>query len=85
MRADYCGDGRSFTVDGTPINIYDRLNIQEDTEEWRFEARWNTDGAMCVDQPRQHLPRPLPGCIAVRHDPRCGRWPFGLIGTEAGH
>lgn len=83
MRADYCGDGRSYTVDGTPINIYDRLGIQVDTEAWSFEARWNVDGAMCVDDPRQDLARPLPACIAARLDPRCGRSPLGLIRTEA--
>ncbi|MBD1835157.1 hypothetical protein H6F61_21310 [Cyanobacteria bacterium FACHB-472] len=30
-RADYCGNGKSHTRDGTPINIYDKLGIQKKT------------------------------------------------------
>jgi len=65
MRADYCGDGRSHTVDGTVINVYDVLGIQLDTEGWTLEAEWNESGATCVDSARRrggHFPqcaRPL--------------------------
>jgi len=38
VRADFCGDGRSWTEDGTLINLYDAAGIQQDTEEWRLEA-----------------------------------------------
>ena len=46
--ADYFGDGRSFTVDGALLNLYDGLGIQEDTEAWSFEAEWGPEGARCV-------------------------------------
>jgi hypothetical protein len=59
VRADYCGDGRSWTRDGTLINIFDDRGVQvEDTEppmpgyEWRREAEWKNDGAKCVTKPR---------------------------------
>src|SRR5262249_37188157 len=32
IRADYCGDGRSWTKDGVWINLYDELSIQNDDE-----------------------------------------------------
>ena len=53
-RADYCGDGRSFTRDGTLIDLYDRLGIQrgEPTPGMRFEAGWSKDGASCVARVR---------------------------------
>ncbi|HEU4413017.1 MAG TPA: ADYC domain-containing protein [Polyangiaceae bacterium] len=48
LRADYCGDGRSFTVDGTPINLYDNLGIQKDTLAFPFEAEWVPSGARFI-------------------------------------
>jgi hypothetical protein len=61
-RADYCGDGRSFTKDGTPINLWDSLPVSGYTriQEWewgppdpelgsmRFEAAWQPNGARCL-------------------------------------
>jgi hypothetical protein len=54
VRADYCGDGRSWTRDGTLIDVYDRLGIQkaERREGMRFEAAWGSRGAVCVDHTR---------------------------------
>ncbi|MBI3183677.1 MAG: hypothetical protein HYZ28_16185 [Myxococcales bacterium] len=52
MRADYCGDGRSFTRNGTLINIYDGVGIQVDTESWVLEAEWDERGARCLSQRR---------------------------------
>jgi uncharacterized protein YjbI with pentapeptide repeats len=48
LRADYCGDGRSWTVNGTPINLYDGIAIQADTTSWKIEAEWTTDGARFI-------------------------------------
>jgi len=47
LRADYCGDGASYTKDGTLVNLYDTLGIQTDTENWIFEAEWDPNGARC--------------------------------------
>lgn len=48
VRADYCGDGRSFTRDGTPIMISE---IAADLGTQR-EAGWGPRGAVCVDHAR---------------------------------
>src|SRR5204863_5686447 len=50
VRADYCGDGRSHTRDGTRIDIWDRLGIQRRAEPADapelFEAAWSPAGAV---------------------------------------
>jgi hypothetical protein len=53
-RADYCGDGRSFTRNGTAINLYDRIGIQspEPSPDMSFEAAWGPDGAVFVRKTR---------------------------------
>lgn len=53
IRADYCGDGSSHTVDGTLLNLYDGLGVQGDTESWSFEAEWDASGARCVSRSRE--------------------------------
>jgi ADYC domain len=75
LRADYCGDGASFTRDGTLIDLYDRLGIQRDEPGpgMRFEAGWGEDGATCVARVRipekaslDGLARRCPGRLAGR-------------------
>jgi hypothetical protein len=53
LRADYCGDGTSYTVDGTPINLYDGLGIQSDAVDWPFEAEWLPSGARAISKKNQ--------------------------------
>lgn len=54
VRADYCGDGRSFTRNGVTIDLYDDAGIQfpETTGSLPFEAGWSPQGAVCVHHPR---------------------------------
>jgi hypothetical protein len=54
-RADYCGDGTPWTVEGTPIDLWDRLTppIETPTTDWFVEAEWNSGGAYCVNDIRQ--------------------------------
>jgi hypothetical protein len=56
VRADYCGDGRGWTRDGTVIDMWDDLHIQKsDTAAdpaFSFEAGWNSEGAVCVARTR---------------------------------
>jgi hypothetical protein len=47
VRADFCGDGTSYTSDGKWVNLYDSLSVQTDTESWAKEAAWNGGGAQC--------------------------------------
>lgn len=52
VRADYCGDGRSWTATGTPIDVYDRTLINTKTTAgsalWMYEATWNENGAVRI-------------------------------------
>ena len=54
VRADYCGDGRPFTRNGTLIDVFDRVNIQKSDGDpsLRFEAAWGPQGAICVARTR---------------------------------
>lgn len=57
VRADYCGDGRPHTKDGTKINIWDRDGIQKPDAEQPghpelFEAAWGPSGAVFLGIPR---------------------------------
>jgi hypothetical protein len=71
VRADYCGDGTSYTQQGNRINLYDQLGIQQDTEEWAFEAEWDTGGARCIyPLNRSHAGIP---CFDARADYLCGQ------------
>lgn len=53
-RADYGGDGRATTRDGTLIDLYDRFGIQKADRDpsTTFEAAWGVSGAICVARPR---------------------------------
>lgn len=54
LRADYCGNGKPHTRDGTRIELWDEVNLQDDTSEpgMSFEAAWNEKGAVCVSKTR---------------------------------
>ena len=56
-RADYCGDGVSHTEEGTEIDAYDDLGIQQRTppsllSPMLFEAAWSPQGAYCIQKER---------------------------------
>lgn len=82
IRADYCGNGKPFTADGRPINLYDAHGIQTDTHAWTFEAEWTTAGARCVTRERVNALRlellnarietGVPECILSRISLTCG-------------
>lgn len=55
LRADYEGNGRPTTRDGTRIDISDRWNIRNvrvQDAAYEFEAGWDAAGAVCVHHPR---------------------------------
>ncbi len=75
-RADYCGDGRSWTMNGTMIDVYDTLGVQTTVHDpdFRFEAAWSEDGAVCVNAARYDIldeegESVVPECFAAL--PRC--------------
>lgn len=53
-RADYCGTGKAWTLDGTAIDVFDGEGVLHATNDpaYRFEAGWNENGAVCVSRPR---------------------------------
>jgi ADYC domain len=54
MRADYCGDGRSYTTAGVPVDFHDREGRRSrvHARNMGFEAAWGANGAICVRRPR---------------------------------
>jgi ADYC domain-containing protein len=52
LRADYCGDGTSYTVDGTLVDIFDFMGVQYQSGSV-IEAVFSPDGAMCLSTPRR--------------------------------
>ena len=85
LRADYCGDGRSFTVDGTLINLYDNVGIQTDTMPWAIEAEWTSAGARCTNAaPFTRLSvsgLTPPSCFAAKVSASCGELTHFATGT----
>lgn len=70
VRADYCGDGVGHTRNGTLIDLFDRVGIQQDEVEpgMTFEAAWGPDGAVCVRHTR--LPDVLTLDTLIKQCPR---------------
>jgi hypothetical protein len=75
MRADYCGDGVTYTVTGTAINLYDNAGVQVDTESWPVDAEWTPDGALCFNNYRGGT---LPAC-SHKQSSSCGTWDGGAF------
>ena len=80
IRADYCGDGRANTRDGTRTEFYDRLGVTrpEPAEGMSFEAAWVPGGAVCVAHVRvtdfatlDGLAQDCPERLAGRIGPVC--------------
>jgi hypothetical protein len=77
VRADYCGDGKPNTEDGTIIDMYDRVGVQQPDmlPGQSFEAAWGPDGAVCVARTRKplllNLDRLKQQCPHVVTGPRC--------------
>jgi len=69
LRADYCGDGISYTEDGMWTLVRDGVGIRGDSEEWLFEAEWDEHGARCLA--RERLPEGIP-CEESLRTPDCG-------------
>ena len=77
LRADYCGDDRPATRDGTTVDVYDGLDLQNPTRDpaFHFEAAWGAEGAVCVAHTR--LPDVLTLEELHRRCPRIATAPSG--------
>ncbi len=82
LRADYCGNGQTGTIDGWQVNLYDNLGIQADTEggpQWVFEGSWGASGAACVDEYRVLelvASGPVPECALAKLSGSCAAGGF---------
>jgi ADYC domain/Pentapeptide repeats (8 copies) len=78
LRADYCGNGTSYTRDGTTLNLYDNVGVQADAQPWKVEAEWGPTGARCVSSVLQSRfltkKLALPPCLLGLIDLSCGRF-----------
>lgn len=55
LAGDYCGDGFPFTVAGQPLNWIDdkgTMKLLTAKDKLVFEARWDENGATCLNKPR---------------------------------
>jgi len=86
LRADYCGDGDSWTVNGRKIDLWDAIDIQDSSRPlWFFEAEWNDGSASCVSFQRvidlQNLLGTVSSCILSRVSLTCGSQSHFQSGT----
>ncbi|HTE53007.1 MAG TPA: ADYC domain-containing protein [Kofleriaceae bacterium] len=69
-RADYCGDGTPWTMDGTHIGVFDTLGVRARLAAGTmvFEAAWSPAGAVCIARTRYEIhegsDRLEPACVA---------------------
>jgi|CXWL01.1.fsa_nt_gi hypothetical protein len=82
-RADYCGNDQATTRDGTSIDLYDQVGVQQRTPDlptYAFEAGWGPSGALCVHHPR--IPENLVLDKLPLQCPRLAQAPLGDGCTE---
>jgi hypothetical protein len=77
ITADYCGDGESYTEDGTPLEWENQGGtVVPEGEVGALEAIWTEDGAACLDVPRivelGEVACSLPSCDELSLDD--GEW-----------
>ncbi len=78
IRADYCGDGKSWTESGVKINLYDDLGIQTDSASWRIDAEWLAGEALCIDK-RRDFRHGKPSCWHQKKKSSCGSFAGGAL------
>lgn len=77
IRADYCGNGASYTSTGRVIDLYDNLGIQADTEGWIAEGEWTPAGAKCTFALNRNI---LAGLLCNPVGSlTCGHWTSGVL------
>jgi ADYC domain len=79
VRADYCGDGQTWTREGALIDLWDNIGIRRSTtlknSMFSFEAGWTSGGSVCVAHtrvPEKLTPDSLKiSCPRLAHVPIC--------------
>jgi len=86
-RADYCGNGKSFTKEDSTIDFYDAWGVSSPTNSpdpsWdparaAFEASWTQDGASCLGRGRNGLQ------LQEIYDACPGRFQLGTVDLGQG-
>jgi hypothetical protein len=79
LSADYCGDGRAYARNGTPLFFRDQEGRFDPTRWYdkdrvgEFEAIWTADGALCLDDPRRWDPAQSSHDLRAEIVTACGR------------
>ena len=76
ITADYCGNGTSYTANGTPL-VWENAEgtVQSTADAGAIEAVWTKNGALCLGQTRiagTQVACGLPSCSGVSLD--AGEW-----------
>jgi hypothetical protein len=83
LRGDFCGDGTPYTVDGTRLNLYDDVGVQDDTRNWIVEGEWTPDGSRCITRPRYtrflQAAHERPHCSLNKLRDDCGSFDHGAV------
>lgn len=89
VRADYCGDGTSYTAQGTGLQVADVFDVNAFADQGKdTEALWGPEGAQCLLTPRLDdyeadaiscNGAPLPACGP---SDGFGQWPSALLWTK---
>ena len=80
IRADYCGNGRSYTANGLQINIYDNKGVQADAAAWPIDAEWTPTGARCIHSARSwNAGQGTPTCWLAKLHITCGSFSNGAL------
>ena len=88
LRADYCGDGSTWTTDGRLVEVWDSAGINTRSEpDWPREAAWTPEGAMCLDNPRLLFPdsSASPFCLARLKYLPCSKYTPASIWSSFAH
>jgi hypothetical protein len=62
--ADYCGTGASFTVARQKL-VWQSPSVSYLLPPWKLEARWNENGATCLNNPRMLYPSTPLGAVFI--------------------
>jgi hypothetical protein len=75
IRADYCGDGKSWSADHSMIHVLDSIGVQPATPNvLHIEAEWSEAGARCMNVARNPL-IPAGACTFELNKEVCGKPP----------
>lgn len=67
LRADYCGDGRSWTVPGVELSVWTEAGQSPAQGSHTFEAVWGHEGANCVEATRTPWTQGEgPDCVKIK-------------------